>query len=103
MATAAKLIAAKKAKEKEEAAKEAAKEAEAQQRRQLQRREMTPDNLRIVEQKLLEFQKQQEVEQSRVPCTVTSNPVPIVQSILDYMSSNFSACTRVRWNCLGIS
>ena len=64
MATAAALIAAKKAKEKEEAAKEAAKEAEAQQRRQLQRREMTPDNLRIVEQKLLEFQKQQEVEQS---------------------------------------
>ena len=27
---------------------------------QLQQREMTPDNARIVEQKLLEFQKQQE-------------------------------------------
>ena len=71
MATAAALIAAKKAKDKEAAlAREKQEkevgdmvkaEAEAmQQSRQLQQREMTPDNLKIVEQKLLEFQKQQQ-------------------------------------------
>jgi len=64
MATAAALIAAKKAKEKEAAMREeAAMRAEAverEQKRQLQQREMTPDNLRIVEQKLLQFQKQQQ-------------------------------------------
>ena len=59
MATAAALIAAKKAKEKEAAMR--AEQTEREQRRQLQQREMTPDNARIVEQKLLEFQKQQEV------------------------------------------
>ena len=57
MATAAALIAAKKAKDKEAAMRA---EADREQRRQLQQREMTPDNARIVEQKLLEFQKQQE-------------------------------------------
>ena len=59
MATAAALIAAKKAKEKEAAMR--TEQTEREQRRQLQQREMTPDNARIVEQKLLEFQKQQEV------------------------------------------
>ena len=65
MATAAALIAAKKAKDKEAALareKEVAVmkvETDMQQSRQLQQREMTPDNLKIVEQKLLEFQKQQ--------------------------------------------
>ena len=54
MANAAALIAAKKQKEKELAMKK-----EAEHRRQMQQREMTPDNLKIVEQKLLEFQKQQ--------------------------------------------
>ena len=54
MANAASLIAAKKQKEKELAMKK-----EAEHRRQMQQREMTPDNLKIVEQKLLEFQKQQ--------------------------------------------
>ena len=58
MATAAALIAAKKAKEKEAAMR--AEAVEREQKRQLQQREMTPDNLRIVEQKLLQFQKQQQ-------------------------------------------
>lgn len=69
MATAAALIAAKKAKDKEAALvrekqeKEVAMvkaETETHQSRQVQQREMTPDNLKIVEQKLLEFQKQQQ-------------------------------------------
>ena len=54
MANAAALIAAKKQKEKE-----AAMKREAEHRRQMQQREMTPDNLKIVEQKLLDFQRQQ--------------------------------------------
>merc|ERR1719300_1486029 len=58
MANAAALIAAKKQKEREAALKR-----EAEQRRQLQQREMTPDNLRMVEQKLLQFQKSQQQTQ----------------------------------------
>jgi hypothetical protein len=54
MANAAALIAAKKQKEREEAMKR-----EANHKRQLQQREMTPDNLRVIEQKLIEFQQQQ--------------------------------------------
>ena len=70
MATAAALIAAKKAKEKEAAMREEAtmraEAIEREQKRQLQQREMTPDNLKIVEQKLLQFQKQQqEVRQQK--------------------------------------
>ena len=69
MATAAALIAAKKAKDKEAAMAREKQEKEVttvraeneiQQSRQVQQREMTPDNLKIVEQKLLEFQKQQQ-------------------------------------------
>jgi len=58
MANAAALIAAKKQKEREEAMRR-----EAEHKRQLQQREMTPDNLRVVEQKLIEFQKQQQSEE----------------------------------------
>jgi len=58
MANAAALIAAKKQKEREEAMRK-----EAEHKRQLQQREMTPDNLRVVEQKLIEFQKQQQSEE----------------------------------------
>ena len=57
MANAAALIAAKKQKEKELAMKK-----EVETRRQMQQREMTPDNLKIVEQKLLQFQFQQQQE-----------------------------------------
>ena len=57
MANAAALIAAKKQKEKELAMKK-----EVENRRQMQQREMTPDNLKIVEQKLLQFQFQQQQE-----------------------------------------
>ena len=57
MANAAALIAAKKQKEKELAMKK-----EMENRRQMQQREMTPDNLKIVEQKLLQFQFQQQQE-----------------------------------------
>ena len=57
MANAAALIAAKKQKEKELAMKK-----EVEHRRQMQQREMTPDNLKIVEQKLLQFQFQQQQE-----------------------------------------
>ena len=57
MANAAALIAAKKQKEKELAMKK-----EVENRRQMQQREMTPDNLKIVEQKLLHFQFQQQQE-----------------------------------------
>ena len=57
MANAAALIAAKKQKEKEFAMKK-----EVEHRRQMQQREMTPDNLKIVEQKLLQFQFQQQQE-----------------------------------------
>ena len=59
MANAAALIAAKKQKEKELAMKK-----EVEHRRQMQQREMTPDNLKIVEQKLLQFQFQQQQEVS---------------------------------------
>ena len=59
MANAAALIAAKKQKEKELALKK-----EADHRRQMQQREMTPDNLKIVEQKLLQFQFEQQQEVS---------------------------------------
>lgn len=57
MANAAALIAAKKQKEKELALKK-----EVEHRRQMQQREMTPDNLKIVEQKLLQFQFEQQQE-----------------------------------------
>ena len=66
MANAAALIAAKKQKEKEFAMKK-----EVEHRRQMQQREMTPDNLKIVEQKLLQFQFQQQQEvcwRSRIIC-----------------------------------
>jgi len=63
MANAAALIAAKKQKEREDALKR-----EAEHKRQLQQREMTPDNLRVVEQKLIEFQKQQ-MAQEQVDAT----------------------------------
>ena len=56
MANAAALIAAKKQKEKE------LMKREVDNRRQMQQREMTPDNLKIVEQKLLQFQFEQQQE-----------------------------------------
>ena len=71
MATAAALIAAKKAKDKEAAMRA---EAEREHRRQMQQREMTPDNLKIVEQKLLEFQQQQQED----VCV----PIPIIFYLL---------------------
>merc|ERR1712123_490358 len=58
MANAAALIAAKKQREREEAMKR-----EADQKRQLQQREMTPDNLRVIEKKLIEFQQQQHYQE----------------------------------------
>lgn len=67
MANAAALIAAKKQKEREDALKR-----EAEHKRQLQQREMTPDNLRVVEQKLIEFQKQQ-MAQEQVDATQNIN------------------------------
>jgi len=63
MANAAAQIAAKKQKEREEAAKR-----EANHRRQLQQREMTPDNLKIVEKKLIEFQQQQTTQDQQEAC-----------------------------------
>jgi len=63
MANAAALIAAKKQKEREEAMAR-----EANHKRQLQQREMTPDNLRIIEQKLIEFQQNQQSEEEQETC-----------------------------------
>jgi len=70
MANAAALIAAKKQKEREEQMRR-----EAEHRRQLQQREMTPDNLRVVEQKLIEFQKQQQYEEENQMCNGQSEYV----------------------------
>jgi len=63
MANAAALIAAKKQKEREEAMRR-----EAEHKRQLQQREMTPDNLRVIEQKLIEFQQQQQYQEDLPIC-----------------------------------
>jgi len=63
MANAAAQIAAKKQKEREEASKR-----EANHKRQLQQREMTPDNLKIVEKKLIEFQQQQTSQDQQEVC-----------------------------------
>ena len=63
MANAAALIAAKKQKEREETM-----QREANHKRQLQQREMTPDNLRVIEQKLIEFQQQQLTQEDEGAC-----------------------------------